>query len=325
MERPAGARRRDLCPAREQAQSKGCAGAMSVSTQRPEISKGAPAQDDQLAAARAHVHEVVGRSGTSFFWGMRILPRPRREAMYAVYAFCREVDDVADGPLPAAAKRVQLAAWRDEIEALFAGRPNLPTTRALAGPVARYELPKAEFHAMIDGMEMDAAERMRAPDWAELERYCRCVAGAVGMLSVRVFGVRSREADAGAVALGEALQLTNILRDLSEDAARGRLYLPRELLDEHGIAARDAQPVLADPAVAAVCEALARRAEGRFAEAERWLAACDRSKMRPALIMMAIYRRTLSRLTARGWRDLDRSVRLGRAERLWLALRHGLV
>jgi squalene synthase HpnD len=298
----------------------------AADTRGPDRSERTPPPGaDQLEAAREHVHEVVGRSGTSFFWGMRVLPRPRREAMYAIYAFCREVDDVADGPLPAAAKQAQLAEWRDEIEALFTGRPSLPTTRALAGPVARYDLPKAEFHAMIDGMEMDAEERMRAPAWVELERYCRCVAGAVGMLSVRVFGPRSREADAGALALGEALQLTNILRDLSEDAARGRLYLPCELLDEHGIAAREARAVLADPALPAVCDALARRAETRFAEAQRWLAACDRSKMRPALIMMAIYRRTLARLVTRGWHDLERSVRLGRAERLWLALRHGLV
>jgi len=299
---------------------------MSVTdTRRGGPSKGAPPAHAgaQLDTARAHVREIVGRSGTSFFWGMRILPRARREAMYAVYAFCREVDDIADGPLPAAAKQARLAEWRDAIEALYAGRPGLSTTRALARPVADYALPKAEFHAMIDGMEMDAAERMRAPSWAELEHYCRCVAGAVGMLSVRVFGARSRAADASAVALGEALQLTNILRDLGEDAARGRLYLPRELLEAHGIAPREARAVLADPAAAAVCEELAGRAEARFAQAERWLAACDRATMRPAHIMMAIYRRTLARLRARGWRDLDRPVRLGRTERLWLALRHG--
>lgn len=279
----------------------------------------------ELDAARAHVREVVARSGTSFFWGMRVLPRPRREAMFAIYAFCREVDDIADGTLSTSAKLEELGAWRDEVEALYAGRPSFLTTLALQEPVARFDLPESEFHAMIDGMEMDALERMRAPGLQELERYCRCVAGAVGMLSVRVFGARGPRADDGAVALGEALQLTNILRDLTEDAARGRLYLPRELLEANGIATSDPAAVLADPALPAVCDALAERAEARFAEAERWLAMNRKSEVRPALIMMHIYRPTLARLRARGWRDLDRSVRPGRVTRLWIAFRHGLL
>ena len=192
-----------------------------------------PALD--VDAARAHVQAVVAASGSSFYWSMRLLPRAKRDAMYAIYAFCREVDDIADGAASPAAKLAELDGWRVEIAALFAGRPSRPTTRALALPVSRFALPRAEFDAMIDGMEMDAGERMRAPSLAELERYCRCVAGAVGLLSVHVFGTRGPQLEQGALALGEALQLTNILRDLAEDAGRGRLYLPRELLDRHGI------------------------------------------------------------------------------------------
>jgi presqualene diphosphate synthase len=276
-------------------------------------------------AALAHVETVVRASGSSFYWSMRLLPRAKRDAMYAIYAFCREVDDIADGDAPAPAKLAELVAWRAEIAALFAGRPGRPTTCALALPVARYDLPRAEFEAMIDGMEMDAAERMHGPSFEELERYCRCVAGAVGLLSIRVFGPHRVSLDEGALALGEALQLTNILRDLTEDAARGRLYLPQELLERQGIGARDPVRVLLHPALPEVCGALAGRARQRFAEAERLLARGERRQLRPALVMMQVYRRTLERLVARGWQRLDQPVRLAPPERLWLALRHGLL
>jgi squalene synthase HpnD len=278
-----------------------------------------------LDAAQAHVQAVVTASGSSFYWSMRLLPRAKRDAMYAIYAFCREVDDVADGDASPAAKLTELRGWRGEIAALFAGRPSWPTTRALAWPVSRFDLPRVEFDAMLDGMEMDAGERMRAPRLAELERYCRCVAGAVGLLSLRVFGARGRRLDLGALALGEALQLTNILRDLTEDAARGRLYLPRELLDHHGIASHDPERVLGHPALPEVCGALAGHARRRFEDAERLLASGDRRQLRPALVMMQVYWRTLERLMARGWERLDQPVRLARPERLWLALRYGLL
>jgi phytoene synthase len=217
-----------------------------------------------LAACQEHVRAVVAGSGTSFYWGMRMLPLPKREAMFAIYAFCREVDDIADSDAPGAAKQADLARWREEIEALYAGRPSRPTSLALAAPIERFDLPRAEFDAMIDGMEMDAIAAMRAPPMAQLERYCRCVAGAVGVLSVHVFGARAPDRVAGAVALGEALQLTNILSDLPEDADFGRSYLPRELLASHGIASAQPDEVLGDPALPAVCREFASRAAGRW-------------------------------------------------------------
>jgi presqualene diphosphate synthase len=285
---------------------------------------GGGAAVNDVAASQAHVRTVVAGSGTSFYWGMRLLPAPKREAMFAIYAFCREVDDIADSDAPPAAKRAELAAWRAEVEALYAGRPSRPTSLALAKPIERFELPRAEFDRMIDGMEMDA-EAMRAPPMAKLERYCRCVAGAVGVLSVRVFGARSPDRDAGAVELGDALQLTNILRDLAEDAGFGRLYLPRELLLRHGIASDDPARVLRDPDLPVVCQELAARAAARFDAADRWLAQENRRDVRPALIMRGVYRLTLERLIADDWRQLDPPVRLGKAERLWVAVRHGLL
>ena len=297
---------------------------MIVSSRDQRMARAAPPWRE-VSAAQAHVRAVVMGSGTSFYWGMRLLPAAKRKAMYAIYAFCREVDDVADGDAAVAAKLDELAGWRREVDALFAGRPSRPTTLALLDPIARFDLPAAEFHAMIDGMEMDASGRMRAPPMQDLVRYCRCVAGAVGLLSIRVFGAESEDVRRGALALGEALQLTNILRDLAEDATRSRLYLPRELLEQHRVPGSDPILALRDPGLAKVCEALAARARTRFADAEHHFGCGDRRALRPALVMMHVYRRTLERLSARGWRQLDVPVRLARPERLWLALRYGLL
>ena len=276
-----------------------------------------------LAAAKAHVKNLVERSGTSFYWGMRLLPVAKREAMFAIYAFCREVDDIADGDMPASEKRRALDGWRCEVDALYHGHPSRPTTIALLEPVQHFDLPKSEFHLMIDGMTMDAEDFSHAMTMAELERYCRAVAGTVGLLSMTVFGQRGRDLDRGALALAEALQLTNILRDLDEDAERGRLYLPRELLHQYGLAKSAPGDVIRHPELKGVCRALASRADKAFTLADRLLAKGDRQKIRPALIMMHIYRRILDRLIARDWRDPKKRVRLGKIERLGIAIRHG--
>ena len=277
------------------------------------------------AAARAHVRAVTERSGTSFFWAMRLLEPARRDAMFAIYAFCREVDDIADEGGTAEAKRRGLADWRREIDRLYAGAPTRPTTRALLRPVAEYGLLREDFLAVIDGMEMDALSDMRAPSLAELELYCARVAGAVGLLSVRAFGDRSETARKLALAEGKALQLTNILRDLAEDAGRGRLYLPRELLDKHGIAASDPAAVLAHPSLGKACDDLAAIARASYDEARAWLAQLDRRTMRPAIIMLEVYSRALAALVARGWRELERPVGPSKLAKLWLALRYGFL
>lgn len=274
------------------------------------------------AEAEAHVRAVVRAAKTSFFLPMRLLPPERRQAMYAVYAFCREIDDIADEPAALPDKRRRLAAWREEIEALYGGRASLPTGRALLPVIGRYGLRKADFLALIDGMEMDAGEAIRAPSLAELELYCSRVAVAVGRLSVRVFGSREAAADDVAYHLGQALQLTNILRDLAEDAARGRLYLPRELLHEHGINTSEPAAVLAHPALPAVCEDVAALARSHFAKADAALDACERHSLRPVFAIRALYRRLLDKLQARGWRRLDRRVGLSLMEKLALVVRH---
>lgn len=273
-----------------------------------------------------HVESVVRRSGTSFYWAMRILPEEKRRAMFAVYAFCREVDDIADDPGEVPAKLIALGQWRDEIERLYDRAPRMPISRALLAPVQRFGLRKTDFLAVIDGMEMDAADRLRIADMDELILYCDRVACAVGRLSNRVFGVDEPTGDRLARALGQALQLTNILRDLDEDARRDRLYLPEDMLRARGIlGTEDACKVLREPAIVEVCERIAEIARNRFAEAAAVLAECDRRDTRPAMIMMQVYRRTLRRLMFRGWRRWAEPVSVSPAEKLWVALRYGMI
>lgn len=274
----------------------------------------------------ADVDALVRRSGTSFYWAMRLLPPPKRQAMFAVYAFCREVDDIADEPATIASKAARLAEWRRTIDELYRGHASQPLSRALQAPIAEYGLRREDFLAVIDGMEMDAAPSIRYADLAELELYCDRVAGAVGRLSVRVFGVPQPLGDELAYAQGQALQLTNILRDLREDAERDRLYLPADLLAAQGIEDnRDALAVLAHPGLAAVCTRLAALARERFAETRRLAQACDRRRVRPAVIMREVYQRTLTRLIARGWQRWAEPVSVSSAEKLWVALRYGLI
>lgn len=279
----------------------------------------APSEDDV-----AYVHGVVRAAGSSFYGAMRTLPAPRREAMFAIYAFCREIDDIADDPLPADEKTTALAAWRNEIGRLYEGAPGNAIARTLVEPIATYGLDKGDFLALIDGMEMDADESLCGPPMDTLVLYCERVAGAVGRLSVRVFGAQGEHSDPLAWALGQALQLTNILRDLQEDAERGRLYLPAELLDKYGIETRDPAAVLAHPGLSGVCGELAVTARQRFEEATAATRHFDRRKMRPAIVMMQVYRRILDKLIARGWRHVDRPVRISKLGKVFIALRYGL-
>ena len=282
---------------------------------------------DQLGedALRETIRHRVEAAGTSFYWAMRLLPRDRRNGMYAIYAFCREVDDIADGERPVEQKLAALAGWREEIEALYDGRPRHLLACALSGPVRRYELRREDFIAILAGMEMDARGDIRAPDMATLDLYCARVASAVGHLSVHIFGDSSDAAHAVAESLGRALQLTNILRDLAEDAARQRLYLPREILDRHGIRGDEPVAALRHPALPAACRDVAAIAETHFREAARAMEQCSHRAMRPAAVMAALYRATLSALQRSGWRNPMARVSVATSLKLWLVLRHGLL
>jgi squalene synthase HpnD len=285
---------------------------------------------DTSAIAPADIEEVrakVQAAGSSFYWAMRFMPQRKREALFAIYAFCREVDDIADGPQNREAKIVALDRWRQNIDHMYEGRPSDAITRVLAEAIHPFGLRRKNFTAVIQGMEMDARGPIVAPSQEELDLYCDCVAGAVGRLCVHVFG----EAEAGqnvAGHLGRALQLTNILRDVEEDAAIGRLYLPRDVLAREGLADLPPAAVVRDERLPLAMAAVGDAAERAFADAALALSLCDRAKMRPAVVMMMVYRRHLERLRANGWRPLPPRTGLARAgakiEKLWIALHYGL-
>ncbi len=273
-------------------------------------------------AASREARRIAVESGSSFYWPMRLLPPERRDAMFAIYAFCRVVDDIADGDLPPQDKAEALAGWRAEVGRVVEGRPQTAIGLALLEACGLYGLDRTDLEAVIDGVAMDLSGESQTPDMATLTLYCRRVAGAVGLLSIKVFGDDSPAARQGAVALGHAMQLTNILRDVGDDAAQGRLYLPRDLLVEHGIAVTDPAAVVARPAVAAVCAELGGIAAQRFADAEAAFAGCDRRALRPAFAMMEVYRLLLRRMARGGWTRLDRRPRVGAAAKLWIACKH---
>lgn len=274
---------------------------------------------------KAEIRDKVQAAGSSFYWAMRLLPAARRDAMFAVYAFCREVDDIADSNASPIVKQAGLTVWRNEVAAIYAGMPKTPLGKILAELVPQYRLRQEDFVAIIDGMQMDAVQDIRAPSLAELDLYCDCVASAVGRLSVHIFGDASPAALNVAYHLGRALQLTNILRDLVEDGERGRLYLPKELLLDHGIDSTEPMTVLREPILPLVCHDLADIAEDHFVEARRAMRRCSRRAMRPAAVMRAVYQDLLRRLKADGWRNLTGDVKVPAIVKLLLALRYGLM
>jgi phytoene synthase len=260
-----------------------------------------------LVAAR------VGRAGSSFARGMAALKGERRRALWGVYAFCRAVDDIADGAMPEAEKRRFLADWRGKLVA-----PDCALSRELAFARDAYGVPMAECEAMIAGMETDAADRLRLGTEADLDLYCRRVAGSVGAMSVRIFG--APEAHQFGLALGHTFQLTNILRDVDEDALRERVYIPADLLAAEGIPDGPAREIVAHPRFAAICARLAEQARTGFETAEREITRFDPTALLPAKVMMWGYHRLFLRMLARGWAGERTRPRLTLGEKLRMAV-----
>jgi phytoene synthase len=264
-------------------------------------------------------------AGSSFYMAMRLLPRAEREAMFAIYAFFRTIDDIADeGEWSQGYRRAALNRWRVDIADLYAGRVS-DQLLGLTAAVRTFDLQKEDFLAAIDGVEMDVVGGMYPPDLATLDLYCDRVASAVGRLSVRIFGLKEQEGIGLARHLGRALQLTNILRDLDEDAEMGRLYLPRELLLSAGITLDRPSVVVADPAIGGVCRRLAQLARQHYDEADRIMIRQPRGKIRAPRLMRRVYGRILEKMEAVGWEWPRERVRLGKAQLVWIALKDGLV
>jgi len=266
----------------------------------------------------------VTASGSSFYMAMRLMPPEQRQAMFEIYSFCRAVDDIADNSGPRDTHLVQLRRWRADVDAIYAGvaPPHLHT---LAEAIRTFNLRRDDFLAVIDGMEMDVIAPIRAPDWATLDLYCDRVASAVGRLCVRVFKMEEAQGVALAHHLGRALQLTNILRDIDEDAAVGRLYLPQEALRAAGITSSEPLDAIANPAIDQACALVVARARRHFIESDVIIARNPRRVVRTARIMSAAYRSILEHLVARGWLPPRAPVKRRRAQLIWIVLCHGIL
>jgi presqualene diphosphate synthase len=273
--------------------------------------------------APSALHSKV--AGSSFYAGMRVLPKPEREAMYAVYGFCRLVDDIADEETqPRADRALALTQWRRDIDALYAG-DYAGQAAFLQEAVRRFALKREDFQAVIDGMVMDVEQKVDWPDAATLDLYCDYVASAVGRLSVRVFGMDEAPGIALAHHLGRALQLTNILRDIDEDAEIARIYLPREALAAAGVPTGDIAALVADRRVDHAARHVAAIAHRHYAEAEAILATRPKGHLIAPRMMAAVYAKTLRKTEAIGWVPPRKRVKtnklalIGTLARLWLS------
>jgi squalene synthase HpnD len=276
----------------------------------------------ETAAANADYGSTA--SGSSFYAAMRILPRAQRDAMFQIYSFCRQVDDIADSDGPRPDRLAALQQWRDDVDALYQGRPP-ERLKDYVSSVKSFGLKREDFLAIIDGMEMDVPQDIRAPDMNTLDLYCDRVASAVGRLSVRVFGLPENDGILLAHHLGRALQLTNILRDLDEDAGLGRLYLPREGLLHAGITSDDPVKVIAERAVPKVCLPLVERAKSHFEHADEIMNRNSRRVVRAPRIMSKYYRAILELLIARGFAVPREPVRLNKMAKIAIILRYAII
>jgi squalene synthase HpnD len=277
-----------------------------------------------VAVAETQDSTAQRASGSSFYTAMRIMPKTQREAMYEIYSFCRKVDDIADSPGPRDKRLEQLKLWRSDIDAIYNGS-SVTRSRGLSSAIKEFGLKREDFHAVIEGMEMDVHADIRGPDWGKLDGYCDRVASAVGRLSVRIFGMEEKPGIILAYHLGRALQLTNILRDIDEDAAIGRLYLPREALQAAGILNTDPAYVAAHANIAQACAPVVARAREHFAEANRVMARCQRRSVRAPRIMGAAYKAILEKLVARGWTAPRTPVKVSKPRLILTILRYALI
>jgi phytoene synthase len=267
-----------------------------------------------------YCQQKAAASGSSFYYSFLFLPTERRRAITALYAFCREVDDVVDETNDAQVAAAKLAWWRLELANLFGGNPQHPVTKALAAFKDRYSIAQDRLNEIIDGMEMDLTQT-RYLDWPGLERYCDRVAGAVGLLAAGIFGYRDARTLDYARELGTAFQLTNIIRDVGEDARKNRIYLPMADLTEFGVPAADILQARETPQFRGLMAFQAARARSHYDNAVQLLPDTDRRAQRPGLIMAAIYRTLLDEIERDGFRVLTRRTSLTPLRKFWIAWR----
>ena len=265
--------------------------------------------------------EKAAQSGSSFYYSFRLLDPPRRRAIIALYAFCREIDDIVDEVSDPAVARIKLAWWRTEVDRLYQGSAQHPVALALTPIVATYSIARAQLETVIDGMQMDL-DKTRYLNFEELELYCDRVAGVVGVMSAEIFGHRNRATLDYARDLGIAFQLTNIIRDVGEDARRGRIYLPQDDLARFGVPPSDIlQRRASSPAFQELMAYEVERAKGWYAQAIAKLPKEDRRAQRAGLAMAAIYRTLLDEIARDHYNVLDQRIALTPLRKLWIASR----
>ncbi|MDP2795121.1 MAG: presqualene diphosphate synthase HpnD [Sulfurisoma sp.] len=267
-----------------------------------------------------YCEDRAAASGSSFYYSFRFLPAEKRQAITALYAFCREVDDAVDECSDPLVARAKLAWWRNEVAALDGGSPSHPVMQALVAARARYALPTEQLAEIIDGMEMDLS-LPRYADFKALHLYCYRVASVVGLLAAEIFGTTDRRTLKYAHDLGLAFQLTNIIRDVGEDARRGRIYLPQDELARFGVTEADILNSRETDAFRALMAFQTERARGYYGRAMEQLPAVDRKNQRAGLIMAAIYRTLLEEIARDGYPVLRSHVSLPPARKVWLALK----
>lgn len=267
-----------------------------------------------------YCQQKAAQSGSSFYYSFLFLPPEQRRAITALYAFCREVDDVVDEISDAGVAAKTLAWWRDEVHKLYEGEPQHPVTRALQPAIGPYNIEQSRLNEIIDGMEMDL-QQSRYLDFTGLQRYCYHVAGVVGILAAQIFGYRNPQTLKYAKTLGTAFQLTNIIRDVGEDARKNRIYLPMEDLQRFNVTAADILHCRESEAFSALMDYQAGRAEHYYQEAFSLLPDEDRRAQRPGLVMAAIYRTLLDEIRRDGYQVLKQRTALTPVRKLWIAWR----
>ena len=265
-----------------------------------------------------YCQDKAARSGSSFYYSFMFLPAERRQAITALYAFCREVDDVVDEVNDPGVAAAKLDWWSGEVAKMFAGAPTHPATQALAPHIAAYGLQQRQLQAVIDGCRMDLTQT-RYLDFADLARYCHLVAGVVGEVAARIFGQQDERTTQYAHKLGLAFQLTNIIRDVGEDALRGRVYLPVDELQRFGVKVSEITQRQHSDRFAALMRFQCERAQRTYDEALALLPAADRRAQKPGLMMASIYRTLLREIEADGFQVLHQRTSLTPLRKLWLA------
>ena len=270
-----------------------------------------------------NIKKIVKKSGTSFFWSMRFLPKAKREAMYTLYAFCRHIDDIVDGDSSIAEKQELLQAWREEMDNIYDKKvPATDIGRKIYKNCMRFKLPKSEFLQLIDSISMDVPNPVQAPNLNDFYRYCRGVAGVPGSLSLRIFGCSDEKMiEELSSSLGNALQITNILRDVKEDALADRLYIPREFLEKADISITDPKSVITDKNLVFAREELAKIANKDFQKAYELIKHLDKKTARPVKMIANIYKKYFDIMQKRGWEVISPKPTISKFEKLALALK----